>query len=432
MKKLFAILLIALIFLSSCAQNENLQDCVLSAERAVWGDRIYSIQSVPDKGAFLTYTEIDDEEQTVYVGCVDPLCSHDKKECAAFAGAPGTQIALVPQDRGFVIYFFRVESFLSDPDDPSKGYDDRSDLLAMDMKTGKCRVITSIPDSAFGYGIRFLLTDTHVYFTLNSTWMQIESDVQQVNIWRAPLSGGELEQCTLGENAFVDNYRVEYYEDGLFYYRCGETLCRTTDDFVTEEVVMDGLNNLWRIMIHDGWVYYTDWREVISLTPDEPKPEGREVYGYAIGQYPQALDAANTCTLMRTKLDGSGTTEALISGISTRSDWCIVEDTLYCVPAQFELQGKIEWSNSVAKNALTYIWSETGGELWAVDLDTKEKRVVLSDLGYDIKTIEYTGKGKFLVSGSVYDIDTINKHYETDYIGYSGLKYTVWELLDIE
>ena len=230
----------------------------------------------------------------------------------------------------------------------------------------------------------------------------------------------------------VDPYRMEYYEDGIFYFRRGETLCRTTDDFVTEEVVMEGLNNLWRIEIHDGWVYYTDGREVISLTPDEPKTEDKEVYGYAIGEYPEALDAANTCTLMRTKLDGSGTTEALVSGISTRADWCIVGDTLYCVPAQFTLQGKIEWSNFVSKNALTYIWSETGGELWAVDLNTKEKRVVLSDLGYDISTMEYTGKGKFLISGEVYDIDTLNKYYETNQVTGSDLRYTVWKLLDIE
>ena len=120
------------------------------------------------------------------------------------------------------------------------------------------------------------------------------------------------------------------------------------------------------------------------------------------------------------------------SGISTRADWCIVEDTLYCVPAQFTLQGKIEWSNSVSKNALTYIWSESGGELWAVDLNTKEKRVALSDLGYDIQTIEYTGKGKFLVSGKVYDIDSINTYYETHEITGSDLKYMVWNLLEIK
>jgi len=98
----------------------------------------------------------------------------------------------------------------------------------------------------------------------------------------------------------------------------------------------------------------------------------------------------------------------------------------------YELQGKIEWSNHVSKNVLTYIWSESGGELWSVDLTSKEKRVVLSDLGYDIQTIEYTGKGNFLVSGTVYDIDTINTYYETNYVGFSSLKYTVWELLTIK
>ena len=191
---LAALLFALLLLLCSCAKDEPLPECVMSAERVVYGNRIYSVQSVEGKGVFLTYTEIGDEEQTVYVGCVDPLCSHDKNECAAFSNAPGSRIALVPQKKGFILYFFRTENFLRNPDDPSRGYGRRSDLLAMDMKTGKCSVVTSIPDMAGG--LSYLLTDTHVYFTLNSLNMGIESDVQSVNIWRAPLTGGELEQCT--------------------------------------------------------------------------------------------------------------------------------------------------------------------------------------------------------------------------------------------
>ena len=61
------------------------------------------------------YTEIGDEEQTVYVGCIDPLCSHDKKECTAFSDAPNSQIALVPQNKGFMIYFFREKNDGKEP-----------------------------------------------------------------------------------------------------------------------------------------------------------------------------------------------------------------------------------------------------------------------------------------------------------------------------
>lgn len=428
---LFVVTLILILTLMSCGKNEVLNDCVLSSERVVWGNRIYSIGSVPEKGIFLTYTEVGDENETVYVACPDPLCSHEREECVAFSGSNRSLVALVPKERGCVIYFFRTESGMVDPNDPTKGWETHSDLMALDMQNGKIHVVTTIPDYPTMID-KYLLTDSHVYFSLNSQILLIESDVQTCNIWRAPLTGGELEQCTFGEDAFIDACLIEHYEDGIFYYRRGETLCRTVDDFTTEEVVMEGLINLWRIRIHDGWVYYTDERKVISLTADEPKPDGKSVYYYAIGEWPDALDAANICTLMRTKLDGSGTTEELISGISTRADWCIVEDTLYCVPTQYELQGKIEWKNNVTKNGLTYIWSESCGELWAVDLRSKEKRVVLSDLGYDIETIEYTGKGKFLVSGYVYEIDTINKYYETNGITSTSLKFKVWELLDIK
>ncbi|MBR4204839.1 MAG: hypothetical protein IKQ92_05110 [Clostridia bacterium] len=428
---LAALLFALLLLLCSCAKDEPLPECVMSAERVVYGNRIYSVQSVEGKGVFLTYTEIGDEEQTVYVGCVDPLCSHDKNECAAFSNAPGSRIALVPQKKGFILYFFRTENFLRNPDDPSRGYGRRSDLLAMDMKTGKCSVVTSIPDMAGG--LSYLLTDTHVYFTLNSLNMGIESDVQSVNIWRAPLTGGELEQCTFGEDAMTDGYRIEHYEDGVFYYRRGETLCRTDDEFASEEIVMERLNNLWSITIRDGWVYYTDEREVVSVAPDEPKPENyAHVYDYMIGEYPEALDAANICTLKRTKVDGSGTTEALTSGISTRADWCIVGSTLYCVPARFELRGSIEWSAPASPNSLSYIWSETGGDLWATDLETGKTRAVFSDLGYDIQSITDAGNGRLLVSGKVYGIDDIKRHIEAEEIWSSELRYTVWKLLDVE
>ena len=436
MKKLLITLLISIMFLSSCTQSQPLQDSTLSTERVVWGDRIYSVQSIPEFGTYLAYTEIGDEEETVYVGCVDPLCSHAKDECTAYAGNARGPVALVPQKKGCIIYYYREESELRVPDNPSQGYVRQTHLMALDMQKGTCRIVTTLPWCTT-MNDNYLLTDTHVYFTLNSAMIDNNYETQSVNIWRAPLEGGELEQITFAEDV-MSGYRMEHYEDGVFYFRRGDTLCRTVDNFVTEETVMENLNLMWKIVFHGDWIYYTDKREVISVTPDEPMAENyTHVYDYMIGEYPDALDAANICTLMRVRNDGSGVMEELVSGVATcfnntAANWCIVDNTLYCVPAKFELQGTYEWSDKLSPNSLSYIWSETGGELWAVDLETKEKHVVYADLGYDIQSITYTGKGKFLVCADIYEIDEIKAYYETHPITGSIDGYTEWKLIDIE
>ena len=436
MKKLVYLLLAAFVLFCSCAKDEPLPECVKSAERVVYGNRIYSVEPVPDKGVFLTYTEIGDEEQTAYVGCVDPLCSHGKDECPAWSGAQGTPVAIVPMKKGAVVYFYRFIDGLVDPDDPEQGWETRTDLIAFDLSGGKCRTVTSVPARMPGE-TPFLIAGGYVYFTINSALFTGDYGAQYVNVWRAPTDGGELEQITFSED-MASAYRLEHYENGTFYFRWGDTLCRTSDDFATEKLVMEDLNLLWKIEIRDGWVYYSDEREVISLTPDEPKADNyAHVYHYAIGEYPEALDAANTCSLMRTRTDGSGVTEKLASGIATcpnrlAPNWCVIGSTLYCVPARFELQGTVEWGERSSPNSLSYIWSETCGDLLAIDLETGEQREALSDLGFDILSIMPAGDGRLLVSGRVYDLDLIREYVKTNEIHSSELRYTVWRLLDVD
>lgn len=436
MKKLVCLPFVLLLLFCSCAKDEPLPECVKSAERVVYGNRIYSVEPVPDKGVYLTYTEIGDEEQTAYIGCVDPLCSHGKDECPAWSGAQGTPVAIVPMKKGAVVYFFRFIDGLVDPDDPGQGWETRTDLIAFDLSGGKCRTVTSVPARMPGE-TPFLIAGGYVYFTINSALFTGDYSAQTVNVWRAPTDGGELEQITFSED-MASAYRLEHYENGTFYFRRGDTLCRTSDDFATEELVMKDLNLLWKIEIRDGLVYYSDEREVISLTPDEPKADNyAHVYHYAIGEYPEALDAANTCSLMRTRTDGSGVTEKLASGIATclntlAPNWCVMGNTLYCVPARFELQGTVEWGERSSPNSLSYIWSETGGDLLAIDLETGEQREALSDLGFDILSIIPAGDGRLLVSGRVYDLDLIREYASTNEIRSSELRYTVWRLLDVD
>ncbi|MGM9652110.1 MAG: hypothetical protein ACI3XP_00540 [Eubacteriales bacterium] len=436
MKKLLYIVLFMLLMMTSRGKNEVLNDCVISSERAVWGERIYSIQPILDKGVFLTYTEVDDEDETVYIACLDPLCAHTKDECVAYSNAPSTTVALVPKEKGMTIYYFRCYTELKDPTNPSEGIKSFSDLLALDIQTGRCSVVTTIPFAVWG-NMQFMLTDDYAYFTLNSMEMQIESDTQSINIWRAPLTGGELQQCTFSEDIMAGCY-VEHYENGILYYRRGDTLCRTVDDFATEEIVMENLNFMWKVVFHDDWIYYTEDRKTIIYKPDEPQAEGySNVYRYSNERYTSALDSANSCTLVRIKNDGSGTKETLITGVSpcfnnTTPTWCVVDNILYCVPVSFELQGTIEWNSPESPNSLTYIWSHTGGELLALDLDTLNISTVLVDLGYDIESIQYVGNNRLLVKGKCYDVDAIRRYYENHEILMSDLQMDVWKIFDIK
>lgn len=433
MKKLLLVVFMTTLFLFSCENREVLDECVTSSQYAVWGDRVYSVQNVSQKGNFLTYSEIDDKEGTVYIACPDPLCSHEKSECSAYAGYGNSQIALVPLKNSVEFYFFRGTSEFNDPNDPTQGFLDQFNLMSLNMKNGKSSVVVSFPFRVLD--MPYIIADGYVYFTFNSSMMTGEYADQSVNIWRASLNGGKIEQCTFSEDV-MSGYRMEHFEDGVFYYRRGNTLCSTSDDFATENILIEDLDLLWRIVISDGWVYYTDDRKVITVTPNEEKSQNHShVYGYTIGEYPSALDAANSCSIVRERADRSGEKEVLATGVKLNilsPSWCMVGDVLYYVPSKFEFQGTVEWSTRESPNSISYIWSETGGELCSVDLKTREYKTVYTDLGYDIESIEYTGKGKLFVVGEVYDINSIKAHFEANPILSPIRGYKVWRLLDID
>ena len=430
MKKLllfFLIILFALPLLAACREEEPLTECVLSSKYAVTGGRIYSVQTIPGRGAYLTWITADGEDEEVHVACMDPLCSHDAGECRAYTGG-GSLVALALRKEGYVLYFFRSVGI---------GTGHFSELMAFDLSS--CAISTVFRVPFWADSLQYMVTDQYVYFSVNSIFMADPDDdppPKSIDIWRAPVSGGKPKQCTFSED-ILSGCRIEYCEDGAVYYRRGDTLCRTVDDFASEEVVTEDFSINWQILFHDGWIYYADDLTKVIYKPDEPEAEGyAHVYDYSNERFVSARGSENCCTIVRVKSDGSGIKEVVAKGVrqdykvGKETTWCIVGNTLYCVPTSYELQGTIEWSSRESKNSLSYIWRETGG-LLAVDLTTKETALVAEGLGYDVTSVQYAGKGKLLVTGRVYDVDAIRAYYETHDITASELRYTVRRILDI-
>ncbi len=409
-----ATLLFTMLLLSGCSKNEEILPCVQSSVRSLYAGRIYEMASM-ENGFYLTYTEIDDEEQTRYYACPDPVCPHQPGECMAFTNTI-SEIALVPKEKGCTIYYPRY-SINSD------GVENLQ-ILAYDMVSGKISKVTSIPDYKLSYS--FLIGDEYLYYSGNT---MTEENVQAINIFRAPLSGGDLEQVTFAED-IQSGCRVEHYEDGYLYYRRGNILVRSKD-FSSEEVLFDDLDLIWDMQFYDGWLYYTDNHETVVYKPDQPIFDQYEsVYGYSNEEFAEFADSRNSCSIFRVKLDGSGDRERIIDNVQpgyaiAETKWCITNNTLYCVPCDHELQGTLEFKDRIThKTALSYVWSTTKGTLMAVDLDTMKTKTVLSDIGYDIVSFDSISIDTLIVTGQVYKIDRINAYYETNEIRSSDLRYT--------
>ena len=63
------------------------------------------------------------------------------------------------------------------------------------MASGKIAKITSIPDYKLSYS--FIIGEEYLYYTNNT---MTDENVQAINIFRAPLSGGDLVQLTFAED----------------------------------------------------------------------------------------------------------------------------------------------------------------------------------------------------------------------------------------
>lgn len=400
MKKLIFAAMILTLALSGCG-GKSVPECVQSSAKAVWKNRVYETAYM-ENAWFLTYTLVSGDSGERFYACSDPLCQHKPFDCAAFSGCQ-KQIAVVPKQKGCEIYFFR--------DDDPMGSGGELKLVALDLAEGSIRKVTDV--ESYGSTNDFLIGGDYVWFTKNTL---DNNHNQSMNIFRAPLSGGKTEQVTFADD-IKSGCRVEFYEDGYVYYRRGNTLVRS-EDFASEEVIREDLDLFWDVQFHDGWLYYSDNLETVVYKADEPMPGGYDnVYDYTNDFMAGYADSRNSCSIMRLKLDGSGTTEKLIDGVKPgyRVDspaWTVANGVLYCVPCDYVMKGRRIFSEYGGSKSLSYIWSDSDGTLFGVDTETKEKKVILTDAGYDIAYFDFADDGRLFVRGRVYDPDLIEAYYK--------------------
>ena len=129
------LMLLTLIGFVGCGESEASDSYVLSSDKVIYGDRIYSIEIIEQNGSFLSYTEVGDESGEVYYACPDPLCSHKKGECISMSNSTIRDIAIVPKQKGCIIYYFRTGK-------DGDGYV-VNELMALDMRSGKCSRVTT-------------------------------------------------------------------------------------------------------------------------------------------------------------------------------------------------------------------------------------------------------------------------------------------------
>ena len=112
MKKLICILLCLCVLLpfASCKRNETEEkECYLSSSNMIWGNRIYRIQKAKNitgnNQTYLVYSKAGENGKDIRIGCVDPLCTHDRNTCTAHC-VGGEELLFVPEEKAPKIYFF--------------------------------------------------------------------------------------------------------------------------------------------------------------------------------------------------------------------------------------------------------------------------------------------------------------------------------------
>ncbi|MBQ8497981.1 MAG: hypothetical protein IJ489_11085 [Clostridia bacterium] len=392
MKKLISIILCfcTLFLLISCNQNEREEkECYISSNNLVYGNRIYQLSQVEPGEWYLTYINIGDESGEIHIGCIDPLCTHDRATCVA-ASYLG-EVVLMPGKKAPTAYFSSI-------------VDGRSQLgiVSLDMETGERKVVCEFSEDFQPDGIffSFIIAGDYLY-TIGRITDGSEGSVCH-NIWRASLSGGEFEKMTWAEdqNAYYDLYYID--AEGYHYYvrhindSTYEHILYRSKDFVNEQKLLDCTytgefpqNSIEYLKFYEGMMYYTvrmaDVSHELIEEPLSKEDEGYQLYNKE--GFQNIFDLA----IYRMPMDGSGEPELLVKGIgnygvATSSPYQIANGKLYYMPYEEHYLGKLDYvlpqyitgdpteDAKKKKNmrCLSYLYAPNDGSIYEFDLETKE------------------------------------------------------------
>ena len=441
MKKLICILLcLCVLFpLASCKRDQNEEkECYLSSASVIWGSRIYRIQKAKNitgnNQTYLVYSKVGENGKDIRIGCVDPLCTHDRNTCTAHC-AGGEELLFVPEEKAPKIYFFyRTVSQTTDMPIWS--------LICMDMKNGTRMTVCELSEDFRISQTKLLFSDSYIYWT--GTVQDGTGGAIYDQVWRVSADGGEAEQLSaLGNEAENASYSL-YYRDseGYFYYYTSYYTSEHTQkqyfarskDFADEKILLDDTDedtiSVGDIHVSEGMIYYFKEKSSVSGTEERPLSKEYDVYE----------DELYDCTLYsiyRIPTDGSAEPQLIADDALhyQKLSITVTDGKLYYIPLDTRLIGTLEYVTDSyitgipeedmkkgEKKILRYIRSYNSGKVTEVDLRTLQTKtytlgpkaeisalfgvfgdqLVVGTKTTDLDRVSQIGKGGF----ESYDIDT--------------------------
>ena len=435
MKKVFAVLLTALLLVSCSSEKQplNFTENPLTDEvptsPVIRADETLPLHASSSayyadgtiyfaEGGWLKYMPVETGEARVF--CFDPLCIHDElrldSDCPAIVYDSSTRVIV---ENG-VCYFIARHSVQTG----AASSEDTWQLRAIDIESSRLRVLYETDIQFFDF---WLLGDT--IFLTEPAVVELDEDGKMTylsgkNIVRLEKNGKTTVMLEDADELYPE---LIGSDGGALYYTSkytGGTVYRTDYGFERSETAATVERGACSFEIHDGWIYY------IRRTGEYFEESGEEIAGEFDEQLSVLSAPAERCELVRQRLNGEGEIETVCASVPmpklnaqlSNRLFCIDRERnwLYYVPLELSYRGCVVWEIPPEEAAfylrfgemhdrpvLTKKFSLTGGRLVELDLDTMQARDVLTDCGADIVDLYGVEDGRVWAQFEPYDVEKI-------------------------
>ena len=363
----------------------------------------------------LLYTPLETGETRPL--CFDPLCQHEYD---------GTCTARVNHPKSRMIVKDGMCWFTAMTATKVIGEVSVCQLRAIDVASGKVRILYEQEQDILDF---WLLGDT-VYLSSTTAETNTEPDGNsRIEITGYPVLRLDKNGSTTTVIDDPDGMQPVLVgsDGGAVYYRSkvsGGSLYAADYGFQKSIPVFEPETGSWNLTFFDGWLYYirrTD-RTAVPENDEEIEGEFDEELSFTSG------GTARICELVRR---GPGGEEEILCEAVPTPKYNAGEEArlfridreagiMYYVPLDLSYCGSVVWELNAEEKAfhaqfgtihekpiLTKKFSQTGGRLVRLDLDTLEARDVLTDCGADIVDLYAVEEGRVWARFELYDIDEI-------------------------
>ena len=435
MKKLLTLALSLFLLLPSCGKTRLQLPFTASARQNCWANgRLY----YENDWGRLAYRSVGGDEKIL---CFDPLCGHSEDEgCPAVCGGFPPALAVAEDENGSPMVFCAALVF----DRTSEEF--VPEFSRIDFADGKKTVLLSpAPDRI----ISFWLYGQNVYFI---TCVDAETQSGTI-VWKMNADGSGLRELARREDrdsmSLVAIFEREGKREVLWAdYNDGQSLYLSPEDFSSETKIAEGVP-LFQNFVSDGFLYFARRTErtftaLLIDGYDGDKRSDRDENGMV-----RARQARPEWEYARISLsDPFAEPETVVGGIiepnSIQKPLYISGNTAYLIPYAPEYLGTmtadmtgiitgdaVEDSLSGEKTEFSYIVSESGDKILAVDLDSGEHRTIETP-GFDTHMILGMEDGTLILSGTVTSEERIRENLAEHGVRSSDFTFSDYLFLPVD